>query len=280
MISNIFDACLSYSVSDGFGTIGTWNFNQPLTGWIKSASGLYGAFFWAKSYLSSPKAFVSYIVVSASVSRGFSPSPLSLPLKSGIGSLKSCEIVSLLSSMFFFSDSSGNLGGLSSGIDKIVTSLPYNIIEPFTKKLINTNFKELYMLIGSNYVDDVLNNNINKLSIITNSYFNLTKLLEVLPSSFDIPPHTLSYVVKLEKKDFHSLSDIYKIYNLLYYYQDKKIKNSLKESLIKINNLTQKEAKKIISNLNIPESILETKFEIISNEELKVLNKYLLNIMI
>ena len=164
--------------------------------------------------------------------------------------------------------------------DKIVTSLPYNIIEPFTKKLINTNFKELYMLIGSNYVDDVLNNNINKLSIITNSYFNLTKLLEVLPSSFDIPPHTLSYVVKLEKKDFNSLSDIYKIYNLLYYYQDKKIKNSLKESLIKINNLTQKEAKKIISNLNIPESILETKFEIISNEELKKLNKYLLNIMI
>ena len=164
--------------------------------------------------------------------------------------------------------------------DKIVTSLPYNIIEPFTKKLINTNFKELYMLIGSNYVDDVLNNNINKLSIITNSYFNLTKLLEVLPSSFDIPPHTLSYVVKLEKKDFNSLSDIYKIYNLLYYYQNKKIKNSLKESLIKINNLTQKEAKKIISNLNIPESILETKFEIISNEELKTLNKYLLNIMI
>ena len=164
--------------------------------------------------------------------------------------------------------------------DKIVTSLPYNIIEPFTKKLINTNFKELYMLIGSNYVDDVLNNNINKLSIITNSYFNLTKLLEVLPSSFDIPPHTLSYVVKIEKKDFNSLSDIYKIYNLLYYYKDKKIKNSLKESLIKINNLTQKEAKKIISNLNIPESILETKFEIISNEELKTLNKYLLNIMI
>lgn len=164
--------------------------------------------------------------------------------------------------------------------DKIVTSLPYNIIEPFTKKLINTSFKELYMLIGSNYVDDVLSNNINKLSIITNSYFNLTKLLEVLPSSFDIPPHTLSYVVKLEKKDFNSLSDIYKIYNLLYYYQDKKIKNSLKESLIKINNLTQKEAKKIISNLNIPESILETKFEIISNEELKTLNKYLLNIMI
>ena len=159
--------------------------------------------------------------------------------------------------------------------DKIVTSLPYNIIEPFIKKLINTDFKELYMLMGSNYVDEVLNYNINRLSIITNSYFTLTKLLEVLPSSFDIKPHTLSYIVKLEKKTFNSLSNIYKLYNLLYYYQDKKIKNSLKEALIKVYDLTQKEAKNMISKLNIPEDILETKFEIISNEDLKVLNSCL-----
>ena len=159
--------------------------------------------------------------------------------------------------------------------DKIVTSLPYNIIEPFIKKLINTDFKELYMLMGSNYVDEVLNYNFNRLSIITNSYFTLTKLLEVLPSSFDIKPHTLSYIVKLEKKNFNSLSNIYKLYNLLYYYQDKKIKNSLKEALIKVYNLTQKEAKNMISKLNIPEDILETKFEIISNEDLKVLNSCL-----
>ena len=80
--------------------------------------------------------------------------------------------------------------------DKIITSLPYSIIEPFIKKLINANFKEMYMLMGSNYVDDVLNKKITKLSIITNSYFKVSKLLTVYPSSFDIPPRTLSYIVK------------------------------------------------------------------------------------
>ena len=32
-------------------------------------------------------------------------------------------------------------------VDKIITSLPYSIIEPFIYKLINTDFKELYMII-------------------------------------------------------------------------------------------------------------------------------------
>ena len=42
-------------------------------------------------------------------------------------------------------------------VDKIITSLPYSIIEPFIYKLINTDFKELYMIIGKSYVDNVLN---------------------------------------------------------------------------------------------------------------------------
>ena len=164
--------------------------------------------------------------------------------------------------------------------DKIITSLPYSIIEPFIKKLINANFKEMYMLMGNNYVDDVLNKKITKLSIITNSYFKVSKLLSVYPSSFDIPPRTLSYLVKVEKSNFEDLDLIYKIYNLLYYYQDKKIKNSLMEALIKIYNLTKKEAKNIIDKLNIPLDILEDKFETISNKNLNVLNKYLVTIMI
>ena len=159
--------------------------------------------------------------------------------------------------------------------DKIITSLPYSIIEPFIKKLINTDFKEMYMLMGSNYINEVLNNNINKLSIITNSYFKLTKLYTVYPNSFDIPPKTLSYIVKLEKINFNNLDILYKIYNLLYYYQDKKIKNSLMEALIKIYNLTKKEVKNKINSLNIPINVLDNKFETLSNKDLNILNECL-----
>ena len=55
--------------------------------------------------------------------------------------------------------------------NKIVTSLPYSIIEPFMQKLITTDFEELIMLMGSTYINHVLNKDITRLSIITNSYF-------------------------------------------------------------------------------------------------------------
>ena len=53
---------------------------------------------------------------------------------------------------------------------------------------------------------------------------------------------------------------------------EKKIRNSLMEALIKLNNLTKKEAKELIKSLNIPEKILEEKFETLSNKDLKILD--------
>ena len=55
----------------------------------------------------------------------------------------------------------------------------------------------------------------------------------------------------------------------------KKIKNSLMETLIKLDNLTKREAKEIIKNLNISEEILNEKFDNLSNNNLKLLDKAL-----
>ena len=54
-----------------------------------------------------------------------------------------------------------------------------------------------------------------------------------------------------------------------------KIKNALQSTFIKLDNLTKREAKAKVVSLNIPDPILETKFEIISNENLKNLDKIL-----
>ena len=69
----------------------------------------------------------------------------------------------------------------------------------------------------------------------------------------------------------------YKIYRELYLLNEKKIKNSLMEALIKLNNLTKKEAKKIIKNMHISEKIPEEKFSNLSNNDLKILDKILEN---
>lgn len=159
--------------------------------------------------------------------------------------------------------------------NKIVTSLPYSIIEPFMQKLITTDFEELIMLMGSTYINHVLNKDITRLSIITNSYFKTEKIFDVEPSSFDIPPHTLSTIVRITKLSPSNLSRKYQVYHYLYYYQNMKIKNALQSTFIKLDNLTKREAKAKVVSLNIPDPILETKFEIISNENLKNLDKIL-----
>ncbi|MFA6777443.1 MAG: rRNA adenine N-6-methyltransferase family protein [Bacilli bacterium] len=70
--------------------------------------------------------------------------------------------------------------------DKIITSLPYRIIEPFINKLLKCEFNELYMIVGNKYVDGILKKQNNKLSILTNCFFQTTKYLEIFPSSFNL----------------------------------------------------------------------------------------------
>ncbi len=161
-------------------------------------------------------------------------------------------------------------------VNKIITSLPYSIIEPFIYKMIKTDFDEMYMLMGDKFVLNVVDKEITKLSVITNSFFKTKKLLEVPPIAFDIPPRTDSFIVKMIKIT-EPESKKYKIYRELYLLNEKKIKNSLMEALIKLNNLTKKEAKKIIKNMHISEKILEEKFSNLSNNDLKILDKILEN---
>ena len=57
----------------------------------------------------------------------------------------------------------------------------------------------------------------------------------------------------------------------MYLLDDKKIKNALMESLIKVKGLTKRESKDLINSLNINDELLDKKFLSISNQELKEL---------
>lgn len=154
-------------------------------------------------------------------------------------------------------------------VDKIITSLPYSIIEPFIYKLINTDFKELYMIMGKSYVDNVLNKEINNLSLITNTFFDIEKYIDIKPNDFYPAPKVYSSIVKLTHKTY--LTKIGRIFQNMYKLDDKLVKNALLESLIKVNNWTKREAKEYINKLNINNNILNTRFKLIDNKSLKEL---------
>ena len=155
------------------------------------------------------------------------------------------------------------------GYNKIITSLPYSITEPFMYKLIDVTFDKLIMICGKNFADSI--NEDNKLSLLTNLYFNVEKIMDIKPTSFKPEPRVMSSLIVLTIKDINTLSKEDKIIRLLYKYRYMKVKNSLKEILIKIDNITQREARDIINNYNIDNNILDKLFDELSNNELKEL---------
>ena len=50
--------------------------------------------------------------------------------------------------------------------NKIITSLPYSIIEPFIYKMKNLTNTEIYMIMGKNYIDNVVNKKINNFQFV------------------------------------------------------------------------------------------------------------------
>ena len=155
-------------------------------------------------------------------------------------------------------------------VDKIITSLPYSIIEPFIYKIIHENFKELYMIMGKNYCDNVINNKITNLSLLTNIYFDAYKYFDIYPDSFNPKPRVVSSLIKLTFKDKLNEKDM--IFRNMYRLNDKLVKNALLETLTIVKGLTKRESKEYINKLNIDNQILNKKFCMISNEELKKLH--------
>lgn len=154
-------------------------------------------------------------------------------------------------------------------VDKIITSLPYSIIEPFIYKIIKEDFKELYMIMGKNYIDNIINKKITNLSLLTNIYFDIDKYFDIKPESFNPKPRVMSSVIRLKYKKEYTKKEL--LLQNMYKLNDKLVKNSLLESLIIINNTTKKETKEIIKKYNIPNNILNTKFNMINNKDLETL---------
>ena len=84
--------------------------------------------------------------------------------------------------------------------DKIISALPYSITEPFIEKLLRCEFKESILIVGKRFADNVCNKSLTKLSLLTNSFFNVEKIRDIEPNCFDPAPRVMSSIIKLKPK--------------------------------------------------------------------------------
>ena len=151
-------------------------------------------------------------------------------------------------------------------VNKIVTSLPYSITEPFMYKVLDVKFDKLIMMVGKTFADN-LDKNDTKLAIMCNSYFDHKRICDVKPDSFDPKPKVMSSLITMTIKDETALTKKEMIVRMLFKYRYMKVKNALKEILMKLDNLTQRQAKEIVNTYNINETTANKLFDELSNKE-------------
>lgn len=162
--------------------------------------------------------------------------------------------------------------------NKIVSALPYSITEPFIEKLLRCDFDEGTFIVGNNFATNVVEKNISKLSLLTNSFFTVEKIMEITPDAFDPSPRVMSALIKIKKIDRNALLNNPKMYIMrgIFFRRSSKLKNSLMEALIdyekaKGNKATKKESKVLIEKFNIDKNILDKEVEQLSNDEFKLI---------
>ena len=162
--------------------------------------------------------------------------------------------------------------------DKIISALPYSITEPFIEKLLRCEFLEAILIVGKKFADNVIEKNLNKLSLLTNSFFRVERIMDIAPDAFDPKPRVMSSMIRLTPIKREDLNHNYKkfIFRELFFYRDRKLKNNLMEAIIEFvklhdKKMTKKDSKAIIEGYDLPKEMLNKRMDNLSNEEFELL---------
>ena len=162
--------------------------------------------------------------------------------------------------------------------NKIVSALPYSITEPFIEKLLRCNFEEADLIVGKRFADAVIENKIEKLSLLTNSFFKAEKVFDIAPDAFDPKPRVMSSMIRLTPMLRSELKNNFKkfVFREMFFKRDRKLKNNLMEALIEFakvhgTKLTKRESKAVVEGYKIDKDTLNKKMENLSNEEFQII---------
>jgi len=148
--------------------------------------------------------------------------------------------------------------------NKLVSNLPYVIIEPLFKKLTKINFDLCVFTITKNFYDVLCDEN-KKLYYFINSYFDIKYICDVDRECFDPIPDVDSCIISVYRKK--ELTKFQSVVLSIFNQEDKLLKNALIRIFWDELEHTKKEAKEIISKLNIDEKTLSTNVSVLSNEQ-------------
>lgn len=167
------------------------------------------------------------------------------------------------------------------GYSKLISNLPFHISEPFLELMSKHQFERMVLIIGQRFAHSMVNidlGNITKLSLLAHCYFNTEILCEITPDAFTPSPNTMSVLVIVLVKSADELINDGAMYMMrqIFEQRDKKIRNSLKESIIRYSKkrgrvVTKKMAISLINQYTLQKIFEKDYLENSSNDELSKL---------
>ena len=162
--------------------------------------------------------------------------------------------------------------------NKIISNLPYVIIEPLFKKLTKINFDLCVFTITKNYYD-LLCDKSKKLHYFINSYFDIKYVCDVDRNCFNPAPKVDSCVISVSHKK--EITKYMSVIRSICNQDDKLLKNALLNIFWNDLQYTKKEAKEIISKFGLDEKTLSTNVSVLSNEQFVIvaneIEKHMIN---
>ncbi len=167
---------------------------------------------------------------------------------------------------------------------QIISSLPYQITEPFLHLVSKLKILDITLVIGQRLgraieAKDEQDPNFSQRTLLNQTFFNTEILSSITKQNFFPIPKTDSIIIRLTPKtkddfDNNKRNFIFRRLFLTSSYSPM-VKNCIKEALIEQHRpekLTQNQARETINKLNIDKSTLDKSFDQLNNKELATLS--------
>ena len=131
-------------------------------------------------------------------------------------------------------------------LDKIISNVPYSILEPLMNKLLRMDFKKAVLMFPINFM------NKGVLNLVMNHFFEIKELIQVSKTYFYPIPKINSKVLEIKHKE---LDEKEKLLLKIYLQSDKKLKNVFDSDLSfnekRIYQMNFDEWKELIKKLDL-----------------------------
>jgi 16S rRNA A1518/A1519 N6-dimethyltransferase RsmA/KsgA/DIM1 with predicted DNA glycosylase/AP lyase activity len=139
--------------------------------------------------------------------------------------------------------------------NKIISNLPFSILESLTYHLFRTDFEIAVLLVPTSFAGKLQDDD-TVLAFLANAFFTMETKDEVAPESLTPAPDTNLCIFVIKKKLPESTHDLF--VQQLFLQRDKKVKNALRETYVLWKKSTKREGGAFVDALGLSDALLAT----------------------